>query len=461
MISEPVKCVLGTIEDRSRFLMTVFLLSTVAASAWTDNSTGECGPSFIVPITNVTIPMGREAVLACVVANLSTYKVAWLRVDTQTILTIENHVITKNHRIGVTHTEHKTWYLHIREVRETDRGAYMCQINTDPMKSQTGYLEVVVPPDILDYSTSTDKVVREGSNVTLRCAAAGLPTPNITWRREDGESILLGDGQEVRSVNGSVFHIMKVNRLQMGAYLCIASNGVPPTVSKRIMLIVHFSPTISIENQLVGTREGQNMTLECNSEAFPKSINYWTKENNEVIQTGGKYEQSQSESPYKVHMKLTIFSVEMSDYGIYKCISNNSLGDTDGSIKLYHIPTPTTESRTSTTTPIPTIQEVENIQNSRQRPLPSAEPSPNRLKDSSLPNVVRNDDVRLHDRASSDGYNDAGNDVAIKGRKSIDNEVRPRRIDNTAQSMSSRGTSSNFLVQSRAAFYIILLFTLS
>lgn len=39
-------------------------------------------------------------------------------------------------------------------------------------------------------------MVREGSNVTLRCAAAGLPTPNITWRREDGESILLGDGQE-------------------------------------------------------------------------------------------------------------------------------------------------------------------------------------------------------------------------------------------------------------------------
>jgi len=25
----------------------------------------------------------------------------------------------------------------------------------------------------------------------------------------------------------------------MGAYLCIASNGIPPTVSKRVMLIVH------------------------------------------------------------------------------------------------------------------------------------------------------------------------------------------------------------------------------
>ena len=68
---------------------------------------------------------------------------AWLRVDTQTILTIQSHVITKNHRIGVTHSEHKTWFLHIREVKATDKGWYMCQINTDPMKSQVGYLDVV------------------------------------------------------------------------------------------------------------------------------------------------------------------------------------------------------------------------------------------------------------------------------------------------------------------------------
>lgn len=43
----------------------------------------------------------------------------------------------------------------------------------------------------------------------------------------------------VASIDGPVFNITKVNRLQMGAYLCIASNGVPPTVSKRIMLVVH------------------------------------------------------------------------------------------------------------------------------------------------------------------------------------------------------------------------------
>jgi hypothetical protein len=70
-------------------------------------------------------------------------QVAWLRVDTQTILTIASHVITNNHRIRVTHSDHRTWCLHIRDMKESDRGWYMCQISTDPMKSQVGYLEVV------------------------------------------------------------------------------------------------------------------------------------------------------------------------------------------------------------------------------------------------------------------------------------------------------------------------------
>ncbi|KAK6629799.1 hypothetical protein RUM43_003619 [Polyplax serrata] len=205
----------------------------------------------------------------------------------------------------------------------------------------------------------------------------------------------------------------------MGAYLCIASNKVPPSVSKRIMLIVHFPPMIWIQNQLVGAQEGQSMTLQCHSEAYPKSINYWTR-NGETIAQGmkgneakeklsadeledekeretsnrakterrggyfrfnpskipfmffavppqrapnsssptdclvlcldGKYEPVLIDNAYKVHMKLTIKSVTTSDYGSYKCISRNSLGETDGEIKLYHIPKPTTSAKPSTTT---------------------------------------------------------------------------------------------------------------
>lgn len=51
--------------------------------------------------------------------------------------------------------------------------------------------------------------------------------------------------------------------------------------------------------------------------------------------TGGKYEPVLTDNAYKVHMKLTIKAVTPADFGSYKCVSKNSLGDTDGSIKLY------------------------------------------------------------------------------------------------------------------------------
>ena len=35
---------------------------------------------------------------------------------------------------------------------------------------------------------------------------------------------------------GPVLNLMRVKRKQMGSYLCIASNSVPPAVSKRITL---------------------------------------------------------------------------------------------------------------------------------------------------------------------------------------------------------------------------------
>lgn len=63
-------------------------------------------------------------------------------------------------------------------------------------RSHCNVVIVSVPPDILDYPTSTDMVVREGSNVTLRCAATGTPEPTVTWRREAGGTISLSNWHE-------------------------------------------------------------------------------------------------------------------------------------------------------------------------------------------------------------------------------------------------------------------------
>ena len=111
-----------------------------------------------------------------------------MRVDTQTILTIHNNVITRNPRISLSRPGENKWYLHLNAVQESDRGWYMCQvtlvtlfvtifdirdnvrdmvrdtirdqINTDPMVHRSGYVQVVVPPSIVQSGQSHDMVVR-------------------------------------------------------------------------------------------------------------------------------------------------------------------------------------------------------------------------------------------------------------------------------------------------------------
>jgi hypothetical protein len=49
---------------------------------------------------------------------------------------------------------------------------------------------------------------------------------------------------------------------------------------------------------------------------------------------GDKYEAVSVDNGYNKYMMLKIRSVKRSDFGSYKCVAKNSLGETDGVIKL-------------------------------------------------------------------------------------------------------------------------------
>lgn len=66
----------------------------------------------------------------------SLIKVAWIKSDSKAILAIHTHMVALNQRLSVTHNGHNAWKLHIAHVQLNDSGTYMCQVNTDPMRSQ-------------------------------------------------------------------------------------------------------------------------------------------------------------------------------------------------------------------------------------------------------------------------------------------------------------------------------------
>lgn len=76
--------------------------------------------------------------------------------------------------------------------------------------------------------------------------------------------------------------------------------------------------------------------LTCNTEAFPASINYWTKgEVEDALMPNDKYDISIVEKSYKIFMTLRIRDLNQEDFTSYKCYARNALGSTEGSIKLY------------------------------------------------------------------------------------------------------------------------------
>ncbi|XP_031830737.1 lachesin isoform X4 [Nomia melanderi] len=280
------------------------------------------GPVFVAPVGNQTAAIGREVVFSCSVRNIGKYKVGWLRASDQTILSVNTRTVTHNARITVSYetggssgsgavsgnafgvtgssqaTEevvNGTWRLHIRQLKETDRDCYMCQINTSPMISQLGCL------DILGGST---------------------------FERHE-------------TYNGSLLQFHRVERRQMGVYLCIASNDVPPAVSKRVTLAVNFVPVVKAPNQLLGAPLATNVQLECYVEAYPNTINYWMKNRqgsgDEMLIEGHKYSVREERSGYTVLMSLLIKDFTGEDVGSYRCVSTNSLGKADGILRLYEI----------------------------------------------------------------------------------------------------------------------------
>lgn len=77
---------------------------------------------------------------------------------------------------------------------------------------------------------------------------------------------------------------------------------------------------------------GQKITVECISEAHPKAINYWLH-NMDYVQ-GGMYETFVVENVYRTSMKLLVRPRNSSEFGAYKCVARNSMGEAEKTITI-------------------------------------------------------------------------------------------------------------------------------
>ncbi|KAL6439118.1 hypothetical protein ACFW04_003825 [Cataglyphis niger] len=326
----------------------VFIAAFLHVSLGQTPPKSEVLPEFLERLENYTVVQGRDVFFTCVVNHLQSYKVAWIKSDSRAILAIHTHLVAHNPRLSVTHNGHNTWKLHVTNVQPNDSGAYMCQVNTDPMRSQTGYMNVVIPPDIMDLDSADSLTTKENGDLQLRCRTTGDPKPVVFWRREDGRNITLrNEHQGVKrtlTYEGEQLHLRNIQRHEMGSYLCIASNGVPPSVSKRYYVNVRFKPLIKVANQLVAAPVDSDVLLQCYVESSPKALNTWYRNNGVKLLKDEKHDISEvTINDYSYMLNLTIRRLDQYDFGTYTCTAENAFGKAEASIRLQElqIPKPT------------------------------------------------------------------------------------------------------------------------
>ncbi|KAF2344537.1 Immunoglobulin-like domain [Trinorchestia longiramus] len=123
----------------------------------------------------------------------------------------------------------------------------------------------------------------------------------------------------------------RTGRSDMGHYLCIANNSVPPSVSKRITLSVRFRvPEVVMSHQMIGVHLGDDVTINCTVTAFPPPVVFWTHRTGKMIISAGRYQVTEmqvKDSPPVVLSTLSIAAVTAVDVTTYTCtaIINNDI----------------------------------------------------------------------------------------------------------------------------------------
>ncbi|CAC5387296.1 HMCN [Mytilus coruscus] len=286
---------------------------------------------FGAPILNddaltITSIKGKQVVLPCVVKNLGFSSIIWFSPNGGAIAK-DTNLYSQDDRFSVQHPYKTEYNLAIENIRESDAGVYICMVLGGQSEKHVT-LEIQSPPTLdTQRSTPNLKIVMEGDTLSLKCAATGKPEPVISWYRTV-ETDLPEQTKEDLGTTGPILSIKDIAREAAGSYECVASNNLPPNVSREIIVVVHYKPQVYPQNDQVTKKPGKNVIFECVAEGYPLPQVVWKRNGNVISRTEASYKFRQDvyEEKDSIILSLRINDLNDNDFGIYTCEAENKYG---------------------------------------------------------------------------------------------------------------------------------------
>jgi len=102
-----------------------------------------------------------------------------------------------------------------------------------------------------------------------------------------------------------------------------------------LLMALSVAPQIVMPNRRIGQQTGRETILECAITAFPHAVNYWEKDGRRITSSMKHRIEAYDEGDHTLTLSLRIHITDDNDFGEYRCIASNSLGQDEGSMILY------------------------------------------------------------------------------------------------------------------------------
>ncbi|XP_017766445.1 PREDICTED: Down syndrome cell adhesion molecule-like protein Dscam2 isoform X1 [Eufriesea mexicana] len=286
------------------------------------------GLPYVRPMSTVSAVAGKQFHIKCPVAGYPIESIVWEKDGVRLPTNMRQRVANG------------TLYIDTVQ-RAADQGTYTCTArNKHNFTSQRSVeVRVLVPPRWTVEPIDQNAVV--GHGVSIACQAEGFPIPTVTWKQSIGDTP--GDYRELGysgtegagvAGNGSLA-IPRVSRDHAGFYLCQASNGIGPGLSKLIRLTVHAGPQVSVKTRQESVRRGESVTLRCEAEGdAPLDLSWRARDSRVDPNYDVRYTIDNQKVSGRVISELRITQANHIDRGDYMCVATNAYGHARANINL-------------------------------------------------------------------------------------------------------------------------------